>query len=309
MNLQAVLPESIVDARVRVAPVPAVLPGAQQLTDWLSATVDEALFQYAGIRMLVRGTEEVVIDHDHDADVDVVAPLLYGAAIRALLLHAGLFSLHATLIRHDGSVVALAGNSGAGKTTTAAALSHLHGATVLVDDVVPTRVLDGRTQALVLQRPLHLARDAVERLQLELTDAHTLHAGPHGKLAVSATRFGGTHQAPAWVDLDRLVALSVTESAGDIAGGADKVVVAPVSGAYRLRWIVRVSNATGLPTLGARSNAYFVWAAATADSLPMIEIVRPDLLDTVSEVCAAVINRTPTSANERRPRDVRRPPR
>jgi len=293
MDLDGILPRALVDAQVSMSPEMLALPGGRQLTDWLTVTPDEALIEHSGIRIMVRGTQEVLVDLDDGADVDLLAPLLYGAVLRTLLLHADIFCLHASVVRHEDSVVAIAGHSGAGKSTTATALARWHGAALLVDDVVPARVVDGRAQVQIFERPVHLTIDAVERLGVNLDEATSVTAGPRGKVALPATHFGATSGEATWIDLDRLVVLSLAGDEPAADDGSPSAVTTliehRVSGAERLRWIVRLSNVTGHPIVRDGGTAYFEWASDLADALSMVNVVRPEGIDTLTEVCAAVL--------------------
>ena len=287
------LPSALVDAQVSMASEELALPDGRRLTDWLTATPDEALIDHAGIHILIRGTQEVLVGLDDGADIDLLAPLLYGVTVRTLLVHAGIFCLHASVVSHEGTAFAVGGHSGAGKSTTATALARFHGAALLVDDVVPARVVDGRPQVQVFDRPVHLTVEAIERLGVSLDDATSVIAGPRGKVALPATQFGAAPGEVRWLDLDRLIVLS---RSGDEPGADDgsrpaaaTLVEHRVAGAERLRWIVRLSNVSGHMALRDRGAAYFEWASTLADALPMVNIVRPDDIDTLHEVCAAVL--------------------
>jgi hypothetical protein len=284
MDLDGMLPSSLVDAQVQMSSDALAMPDGRRLTEWLTATPDEALIDHMGIQILVRGTSEVLVHLDDDAEVDLVAPLLYGVTLRTLLLHDGIFCLHASVVRHEHAIVAIGGHSGAGKSTTATALARMYGGALLLDDVVPTRVVDGQAQVQVFERPVHLTVDAVERLGVELDDAEPIAAGPRGKFALPAMQFGATPGDVRWLDLDRLVVLSLAtpDEPPDLQGR-------PVSGAARLRWIGRLSNATGHMTLREEGGAYFTWASTLADALPMSQLVRPEGADTLRDVCAAVV--------------------
>jgi hypothetical protein len=293
VDLDALLPRAVVDARVQRAAVASTLPGGRRLADWLVATPDEVLYEHSGIRVLVRGTDDVLVDIDDGADLALLAPLLYGHVTRTLLLHAGMFCLHASVVDLGHAVVALGGHNGAGKSTTATALTAFHGGALLVDDVVPTDVAEGRVQAQVFDRPVHLTLDAVERLGLQDVDAEVVIRGAGGKVAMPGSRFGALAGGARWVNVDRLFALSPEPDARDSTGAEGDVVVTDVAGAERLRWVVRLSNVTGLAALGDRAEGYFHWATAVADALEMTEIVRPDGTDTLSDVCAAVLATVP----------------
>ena len=157
-------------------------------------------------------------------------------------------------------------------------------------------MVDSGPQVQVFERPVHLSVDALERFGLDgSNDVSVLVDGPRGKLALPATQFGAVAGAAPWIDLDRLVALSLIDDAdaNDPRDGrpdpATGVLVGEVSGADRLRWIVRLSNVTGLASLGHRSHDYFAWSTGLADSLPMVHIARPEGVDTLDEVCNAVL--------------------
>jgi hypothetical protein len=293
VDLAGMLPSALVDAQVSMVSEQLTLPGGRRLNEWLIASPDEALIEHSGIHILIRGTQEVLVTVDDGADLDLLPPLLYGITVRTLLLHAGIFCLHASVVRHEGSVFAVGGHSGVGKSTTATALAQFHGAALLVDDVVPARVIDGRPQVRVFDRPVHLTYEAVERLGVSLDDAASVTSGPRGKVALPAMQFGAAPGEAGWLDLDRLVVLSladdepVADDSRPAAAGA--VVERRVSGAERLRWIVRLSNVSGHLTLRDGGKPYFEWASTVADALPMVNIVRPEGIDTVTEICAAVL--------------------
>ena len=288
------LPRALVDANIRFAPIESTLPGGRRLTDWLTATSEEVLIEDPGIRVLIRGTDEVLIDIDDGADTTLLGPTLYGAATRTLLLHGGTFCLHATIVRHGDAVVALGGHNGAGKSTTATALSRFHSAALLVDDLAPARVVDGRPQVCVFERPVHLTFEALHRLGLNDSDATVLIPGPKGKVAMPATRFGAEAGQVRWVELERLVVLSLPGDDAEDGHRDDRdastgLTEQAVSGAERLRWVVRLSNVTGLAALGGRGADYFTWATSLADALDVVNIARPRCADTLPEVCAAVL--------------------
>ncbi len=286
------LPRALVDARISLSSEGLTLPDGRRLTEWLTATPDEALIEQSGIQIMVRGTDEVVVHLDDGADLDLLAPLVYGITVRTLLLHADTFCLHASVVRHDGTVFAVAGHSGAGKSTTATALARFHGAALLVDDVVPARVVDGRPQVQVFDRPVHLTLEAAERLGVSLDDATAVTPGPRGKVALPATEFGAARDEATWLDLDRLVVLSLEgdePDADERQSDAGGLIERPVGGAERLRWIVRLSNVTGHQTVRGGGATYFEWASTLADALSMVNIVRPEGVDTLTEVCAAVL--------------------
>ncbi len=287
------LPRALVDARISLTSEVLALPDGRRLTEWLTATPDEALIEQSGIHIMVRGTDEVVVHLDDGADLDLLAPLLYGVTVRTLLLHADTFCLHASVVRHDGTVFAVAGHSGAGKSTTATALARFHGAALLVDDVVPARVVDGRPQVQVFDRPVHLTLEAAERLGVSLDDATVgdPRTAGQGRPAGDGVR-RGTRRSD--VARPRPTRRAVARGRRARTRRRDaacrrRCVEHQVTGAERLRWIVRLSNVTGHPTVRGGAPPTSNGRPTLADALSMVNIVRPEGEDTVTEVCEAVL--------------------
>ncbi len=271
MTLSDLLPAGLVSAAVRVGAVPATLDGGTELNEWLVARDDAALYRMAGFRMLVRGTHEVVVEPLGTTSLDEVAVHVYGMAVRSLLLHGGVFCLHASAVRLGGTVLAVGGRSGAGKSTTAMALA-AHGE-LLVDDVVPVTVTDGVALVHPFHRPVHLDRSPSHG---DAGGGGRITSGPRGKQAVEP---GAADRRPC--PLQRLVVI-------ELGPPGTAVSARPVGGAERLRWIVRLSNSTGLASLGRRAAGYFAWAAAVADAVPTAVVTRPDGSDTLGEVVAMI---------------------
>lgn len=273
------LPDAVLGARVRQASVPALEQG-QVLSEWVRATPDAVRYEHAGLRILVRGTDEVVVDCDPEADETVLEAMLYGFAARTLLLHRGTFSVHGSLVELQGRGLALGGHSGAGKSTTAIELSRHHGARVVIDDVLPISLVDGRPIAEPFERPLHLTDHAFERAGFAEGDATRVGTGEITKLAVGVLPPTGP------VALHELVVLGRDESPG-----APPLTVTELRGAERLRRLVWLSNVSGLASLGPRSAAYFAWSTAVAAALPVVELVRADGADTLQAVGTALAER------------------
>ena len=97
-------------------------------------------------RVAVRGGRSVVVDAN-GADDGQLRRLLLGPALAALLVQRGVTVLHASAVSIGGRAVAFAGDSGAGKSTTAAAL-HLRGHPAVADDVLAATSLEDGPLAL-----------------------------------------------------------------------------------------------------------------------------------------------------------------
>ena len=234
------------------------------------------------LTIAIHGTSRVEVDVVPGTHPDVVEAMLYGYVMRMLFLHSGVFNLHASLLRFDGGnhsrTVAIAGHSGAGKSTTVTALAGRPGAQLLVDDVLPMTVTNGVVIGHPFRRPVHLLPEAAERLRL---DARIVGDGTVvdglGKLVCDLASDSGA------VTIDRVVILEQ----GPL-DTSESVVVREVRGAERLRLLVRHSNATGVASHGSRADAYLDWVTSVASLLPMTSISRRPDTDTLEEVVSHV---------------------
>lgn len=87
------------------------------------------------------GTEIVVDIYDGAAYDDVIL-FLNGSVLAALAHQRGRLPLHSSVVEHNGKAVLFTGNSGAGKSTTAAAFQQL-GYPLVTDDVATIDIVDG----------------------------------------------------------------------------------------------------------------------------------------------------------------------
>lgn len=295
-DLPEELPDQVFGAAVRFGEVGPCPPELVQLTEHLWASDSTVFVDLFGMRGVVHGTDEVVLEVPDDLDPSMVGPMVYSWAPRVVALHAGRFSLHASLVRLGDEHVIIGGHSGAGKSTTVAALAHRHGATVLIDDVVHLDMVGGCPIARPFSRPIHLMDDTVARLGLEVTGSR-IGTGPFSKTAVAVE----VPDEP--VPVDRLVTLlgydpdpsedwpntilPTVEPTTDTP-----LVVRTVAGAERLRWVVRLANNGGLASFGSRAGPFFEWSTQVAGALPTIEIARLRGADTLDQVCETIIEAT-----------------
>ena len=116
---------------------------------------------------LVRDGREIRVDPTPDAPTDVVRRLVVGPLFNYLLHQRDHLVVHASTVRVGDVAVAFAGESGAGKSTTATAFLAA-GERVLSDDVAAVR-LDGDTPTVQPGYPaVKLDPDAVEALEPDL---------------------------------------------------------------------------------------------------------------------------------------------
>lgn len=128
-------------------------------------TEQDFLLRIPGVaRLRVTGGCEIVVEAAHDA-ADA-APFVLGTGFGVLQHQRGTLVLHASAVAHNGRALALCGQSGAGKSSLAAALCQ-SGCTFVCDDVAAIR-FDANGQPLVLpdSRQHRLWADTIERLAL-----------------------------------------------------------------------------------------------------------------------------------------------
>lgn len=273
--------DSILGARVRWAPVSGELPGATVLETFadvdMRATLTSVYYRDPRVAIRVDGTTDVTIEAADDVPPVALEAYLYGLAARILLMHAGRFNLHASIVDTASGVIAIGGNSGAGKSTTAAGLA-ARGARLVIDDVAPLRIDPAHVVVEPYPRPVHLFPHAAERTGAP-TEGPLTSSGPRGKLALHLAQPSGE------TVVDRLVVLTARDD------DEPRVDVTPIAGGERLRLVVRLSNFTGLATLGDERRArFFAWATAVADRLPVVEVSRPAHVDTHDSVLDAILS-------------------
>lgn len=253
-----------------------------RFSEMVQANEHIVVFSNDLLTIAIHGTSKVEVDVVPGTHPDVVDAMLYGYVMRMLFLHSGVFNLHASLVRLDqgdhSRTIAIAGHSGAGKSTTVTAVAELPGAQLLVDDVLPMTVNNGVVTGHPFRRPVHLLPEAAERLRL---DAQIVGDGTVvdglGKLVCDLASDSGA------VTIDRVVILE--RGSPD---ASEVVAVREVRGAERLRLLVRHSNATGVASFGSRADAYLDWATRVASNLSMTVITRRPDIDTLDEVVSHV---------------------
>lgn len=112
-------------------------------------------------RYLVRGGDHVVVQRHQRAEAPMVAQQFTASVLPAVLRQRGLLVLHANAAVVGESAVLISGESGAGKSTTLAALLD-RGARMLSDDVTALQLGDnGRIEALPGPARIRLAPASV----------------------------------------------------------------------------------------------------------------------------------------------------
>jgi hypothetical protein len=132
--------------------------------------VNEVGFVLGIGRFQVKCGREIVVDPLPAADLCVLRSLLQGRLMTCLLRQRGYLPLHVSGVAIEGQGVLFMGESGAGKSTTAAAF-YARGHKVLTDDIGAVRVAGGSVELRTAWSGLRLLDDARKIIQ---------HAAPSG---------------------------------------------------------------------------------------------------------------------------------
>lgn len=153
------------DVQIRFGTTPDRLPQAVDGGLCLAAAPGEALLSLPGIgRFHVRDGAQIVIEPALDIAQDHLRVFLLNLVFGLLLLQRGELVLHAAVIETDDGCIALAGESGTGKSTLAAAL-HARGRRVLSDEFCVVRDIPGQGPSVIPGPPyLQVWGDALSRL-------------------------------------------------------------------------------------------------------------------------------------------------
>lgn len=109
---------------------------------------DECYWFYDDVAtMRIRDGNEIVVDPADDCRPSSLHQFIIGPGFRTICVQQGKLVLHASAVTIGSTTVAFTGQSGQGKSTTAAAI-YTRGHTVIADDLTAVDILDG--QACVL---------------------------------------------------------------------------------------------------------------------------------------------------------------
>ena len=153
---------------VSLGQVPTELPGDAHPWEWLHVTPEAILVDFGGdTRLLISDGRDVTLQWDDAADPEGDPSwLLQGWAVTLAALQRGDLSLHAATVRVGEAVVAIAGDRGAGKSTTALGLRN-RGHELLVDDVTLLEFRDDGAWTTPYARNVHLLPDAAAGLGID----------------------------------------------------------------------------------------------------------------------------------------------
>jgi hypothetical protein len=258
--------------RARRGRVPSALPGARQPRPWADVADGATLLRLRdGAGVLVTGGRDIVAQPPAGGSAEWIAQ---GWGVTLAMLQRGLLSLHAAVLDVNGTLMAVAGDRGAGKSTTAVALSQ-RGHAVLCDDVAVLEFRPDGVWTTPYWRAVHLLEDAAERLGVDFDALPAL--GPERAKAAWHAADPGAEQRP----LERVVVL-VADAA------VDGVRVEHARGSARMAALAEHARRDGIAPVILGEEQYFAQVARLADSLPVTLIRRPAGPDSLTEVVAAI---------------------
>ncbi len=177
---------SPIDVRIVEGQVPARLDSATLHGDYWQAAPGVFLMHGGPTvgRFLVEGSDRVIFQAVAHFDRAKASFLLTHDVMASVLRHRGALVLHATTVATAQGAVAIAGDSGAGKSTTAAALLQV-GGRLVADDVTALVPLAGGGLSVLPGIPeLHVSESAA--VALGYSDAK--HRYPHrSKVVIDAS--------------------------------------------------------------------------------------------------------------------------
>ncbi len=153
---------------IKFAPVPVTLKNPRFKGVRFQAAPGKMLLWVDNIvRILIQDGSTILIDPSPEADEDSIRVFLLGSAFGALLHQRGILPFHGNAIHTPQGAFIFSGNSGAGKSTVAAALLK-KGHPLIADDICALRINENNLPEVLPGFPrLKLWEDSLQQLQEE----------------------------------------------------------------------------------------------------------------------------------------------
>ncbi len=271
---------------VRWGAVPTELPGGRWFGEWLCGLGPRALVVSPnGYRALIeQGSRVTVAAPEAGRSVDDPRWLIEGQVVWLAMAQRNTVCLHASIVELGGRTVAIAGESGAGKSTTAAYLA-AQGHRLLVDDVAPVVRAgagseDGRVTVQAYPRRVHLTREAANLLGLEFAELLPIIKG--GYKASLEPANPGQDEVP----VEELYFLISTLDATELKTEQPR-------GMTKMNYLHKVAGWNGLAPTIMGTDHYLRELAALAGTIPVTVIQRPANRSTLVDVAAVIQDRRP----------------
>lgn len=261
---------------VRPGRVATDLAGGARPQPWLQVAPGRAVVDLVGpARIEVCDGTEITVDVTPEvAASGDLGWIVHGWGVATAMLQRGLLVVHASAVEVGGAAVLVAGQTGAGKSTTALGL-RARGHRLLVDDVSTIVDVDGRPHVLPFLRGVNLTPAAADALGIAYADLPALSAG-RGK-ATFLAEDPGSRPIP-------VAAVAVIEPDADL----HDVRVEPVGGAGRFGALAPHCRRDGAASAILGPDRLFARTAALAAATPVARIARPAGSWHLDAVCAAV---------------------
>ncbi len=264
------------DIVVTEGPVPFNLPEFSHAGDNWQIAPGRYLFRGGSRcgRFLAEGGRQVTYQRSSTAEEGMAAFYFVDRVLAALLRQRGLLVLHANAaIRPDGRAVAVTGVSGAGKSTTLAALLQA-GCAMLSDDITAvTLTADNRPLVLPGAPQYHLTEDSAAGLGYDLIGV-PLQRWKRMKAAMPAAKVLSGHPA-------RLAALYQIETQP-----VPQVQITALNGIHKFAALQEFIYG---PLLEQEHPALFPIFAALLEQTTIYRVVRPAGQWTVAEIVAQIM--------------------
>jgi hypothetical protein len=226
-------------------------------------------------RFRITADDRIEVQPNPGVGDELVALPLLGAVLATLLHRRGLFTLHASAVAVDGRAVALLGDKGAGKSTTAAALLEA-GHRFIADDIVAIDFTDA-SNPVVLSGFGHLKLwgESAAKVGHTLRKAWQLHP----TIDKSSYDVGDAFIDSA-VPLGRLYVLS----------RAEKAAIEPVEPAAAVSSLLRFSymGRFGSAGFGSRLTEHFRRSAMLAQAGALARLTIPHGLGRIGAAVASI---------------------
>jgi HPr Serine kinase C-terminal domain len=246
------------------------LPGG---VGWLTASTETASVRINDVARFELDHGQVLrTEPEPGADPLSVEVWRHGLVTVLALAQTGVIALHATSVEIGGLVVALAGQPGAGKSTTALELSR-RGHRLVADDVSPLST-EGRFGVTLTPtgRPLHVWPEAAKAVGLDVPEDLAMIPGT-SKLILPTP-----HAEP--VAVDAIIILTVGDDQGQLAWEQ----LPPADAVPRLAALVHCGSVVRC----IWPEQVFMWAASLAAAVPVFLVIRPGSGRTIGEVAELV---------------------
>jgi hypothetical protein len=264
------------DVLVRLAPIAWRPPAGDHAEGYVCGNMHAAYIYVDEVgAFAVRAGREIIIDRAPGATDAQLRVFLLGGALGLLLHQRGRLVLHASAINVDSGAVAFLGNSGQGKSTTAAAL-HARGHTMLADDMIALEI-GAHAPLMAPGFPrLKIWPEVADTLGLRLADLHEFNPEDQRR----DWRSTAAH-ATAPLPLRRIYVL-------ETADVGDEPSIERLGAQDAFAMLIQFSYAVGLLGTTAATPAHFQHCVQLAGSVPIYRLWRERRLSDLPRIAALI---------------------